>query len=117
MSLSDSHDRSLKHLLAQGAQDFIRFALRSEKVQVIKAVELDLAARDLTCDGGYLIDRDGAAMVGHIEFLRRHQGRREVALDIGETQLRLCRREGLPVVSMAWDLYGSRRAPLVRRRV
>ena len=116
MSLA-SHDRSLKYLLAQEPADFIRFALRPASVRVLRPVESDLPARDRTVDGGYLIERDDRHEVAHVEFYRRHEDLTELGLDIGEAQIRIHRRERVPVTTFLWDLYGSRKAEVLSDRV
>jgi hypothetical protein len=55
-------------------------------------------------------------MVVHIEFHRRHQALEDLAIDVAEAQLRLFRRERLPVVSQVWDLYGRDDDPVLSER-
>src|SRR5579871_6792554 len=81
MSL-ESHDRSLKFLLARKPADFIRFGIPSATVNVLRPVESDLPVRDRDVDGGYLIQHDGQRRVAHVEFHRRHQDLTELALDV-----------------------------------
>ena len=50
------------------------------------------------------------------EFHRRHQSLEELAVDVGEAQIRLYRRERLEVVSLVWDLYGSTDEPVIEER-
>src|SRR5437870_4611223 len=116
MSL-ETHDKGLKFLLAQDPLGFIRFGLGADALQVLRPVESDLPARDRVIDGAYLIERDGLRQVAHVEFFRMHQGLIELALDIGEAQVRLRRKEGTPIYSLLWDLYGSRKAKVLHRRV
>src|SRR5205823_2324966 len=40
----------------------------------------------------------------------------ELAADVAEAQIRLYRREGLPVLSLVWDLYGKADEPLFAER-
>jgi hypothetical protein len=109
----DSFDQSLKYLLQQQPADFVRFALRDRKVKVLGPVPSGLPSRARDIDGAYFIEWDGDRHVAHFEFHRRHQSFPELAVDVGEAQIRLFRREGLPVVSLVWDLYGSRSEPLI----
>src|SRR4029077_13786954 len=67
-------------------------------------------------DGAYFIERDGEDLVAHHEFHRRHQSATELAIDVGEAQIRLYRREGKEVVSLVWDLDGARDEPVVEER-
>ncbi|MFT3766823.1 MAG: hypothetical protein QM820_15100 [Minicystis sp.] len=67
-------------------------------------------------DGGYLVARGSERVVAHIEFHRRHQDLDELAIDVAEAQIRLFRRERLPVLSLVWDLYGSAHGSLVEMR-
>jgi hypothetical protein len=112
----DSFDQSLKYLLQQQPADFVRFALRDRKVDVLGPVPSGLPSRARDIDGVYFIEWDGDRYVAHFEFHRRHQNWTELAVDVGEAQIRLYRREGLPVVSLVWDLYGSRAEPLIEER-
>jgi hypothetical protein len=54
----------------------------------------------------------GGERVAHTEFHRRNQSRQELAVDVAEAQIRFFRREKVPVLSMVWDLYGDRGAPV-----
>jgi hypothetical protein len=112
----DSFDQSLKYLLQQQPADFIRFALRDRKVEVLGPVPSGLPSRGRDIDGAYFIEWGGARLVSHFEFHRRHQRAAELAVDVGEAQIRLYRREELEVVSLVWDLYGSRSEPLIEER-
>src|SRR5262249_51175528 len=96
--------------------DFLRFGLDDPAVEVLAPVPSDLPSRGRDVDGGYLVVHDGRRMVGHVEFHRRHQKVEDLAIDVAEAQVRLFRRERLPVVSRVWDLYGDRNEPLVEER-
>src|SRR4051812_22278014 len=103
----DSFDQSLKYLLQQQPVDFVRFALGDPTVRVIGPVPSGLPSRSRDIDGAYFIERGGdtvGRLVAHFEFHRRHQSAKELAVDVGEAQIRLYRREGLDVVSLVWDL-------------
>lgn len=101
-------DRALKYLLHKRPAELSRFALNQSDVRVLRPVEAALPSRGRReVDGGYLIVVGGEQRVSHTEFHRRHQGMDELALDVGEAQLRLYRREGTKVVSQVWDLYGD----------
>lgn len=112
----DAHDPSLKYLLAQDPAGFLSFGLACPTLKVLRPVEGDLPHRDRDVDGGYLVEREGALQVAHVEFYRMHRSLAEVALDIGDAQLRLFRREQVPVCSLLWDLYGSRKAQVLEER-
>jgi hypothetical protein len=112
-----THDRSLKYLLAQEPASFIQFGFPSASVQVLRPVEIDLPVRNRVVDGGYLVEGEAGRQVIHVEFFRRHQDLSEVAFDVGQAQLRLHSRELLPVVTLLWDLYGNKQAPLLSERV
>ena len=75
-----------------------------------------LPARKRDVDGSYLVEHAGARLVAHLEFHRRHQSGEELAVDVAEAQLRLYRRERLPVYSQVWDLYGSRGEAVLEQR-
>lgn len=75
-----------------------------------------LPARGRTIDGGYIIRLGARQRVSHTEFHRKHQSLRELGLDVAEAQVRLNRREGQLVLSQVWDLYGSRRGPVLEER-
>jgi hypothetical protein len=113
----DSFDQSLKFLLHQAPADFARFALRDKKVEVLGPVESGLPSRGRDIDGAYFIESRGEKLVAHLEFHRRHQSAEDLAVDVGEAQIRLYRREGLEVVSIVWDLYGSPGEPVIEERV
>ncbi len=110
------HDRSLKFLVADDPTGFILFGLRPRTLLVLRPVETDLPSRDRVVDGSYLVERDGVPQVIHIEFFRMHQGLLDLALDIGEAQVRIHRKERVPVYSLLWDLYGAAKAPVLERR-
>ena len=112
----ESFDQSLKYLLQHEPADFIRFGLGDPTVEVIEALPSGLPARARDVDGGYLIIRGATRQVAHIEFHRRHQGLEELGIDIAEAQIRLFRRERLPVLSQVWDLYGDRDQPVLEDR-
>ena len=102
----DSFDRSLKHLLARAPDDLLGFGL-GQKVHVVRPVSTTLAGRGREVDGCYLIEEDGKRRIVHLEFHRRHQNREHLAMDIAEAQIRLYRRERLPITTLLWDLYGT----------
>ena len=103
--------------LAQEPGSFIRFGFPSAPVHVLRPVEIDLPVRNRVVDGGYLVEGDTRRQVIHVEFFRRHQDLSEVAFEVGQAQLRLHRRELLPVMTLLWDLYGNKQAPLLSERV
>lgn len=105
-------DQSLKLLLHEQPADFIGFAL-GQPVRVLRPLELPLPARGRELDGGYVVALPGQDTAVQIEFTRRHLSPMELALEVGEAQLRLFRREGLPVLPQLWDLYGDAAAPVV----
>jgi hypothetical protein len=39
-----------------------------------------------------------------------------LAIDVTEAQIRLFRRERVPVLSLVWDLYGKETEPLLSKR-
>jgi len=102
-----SFDQSLKFLLSHEPEAFIRFGLTDPEARVLKAIPSDLPSRGRDVDGGYLVMHRGRRVVAHLEFHRRHQRSRELAVDIAEAQIRLFRRERRRVVSLVWDLYGG----------
>lgn len=112
----ESFDESLKFLLHEEPEDFLRFGFADSTVRVVRPCEIDLPSRDRDIDASYVIERRGKKEVGHVEFHRKHQKLRALALDIGDAQLRIFRREECPVVTHVWDLYGSRKTPLLTRR-
>ena len=103
----ESFDQSLKYLLHHDPADFIRFALGDPGIMVLSALPSGLPARGRDVDGVYLVARGETRIVVHVEFHRRHQSLAELATDVAEAQIRLFRREGLPVLSQLWDLYGK----------
>ncbi len=109
----ESFDQSLKYLLAHEPGAFLRFALGGASVEVLAPVEAVLPSRGREIDGGHRVRIDGRPCVAHVEFHRRHQAQRELALDVAEAQIRLHRRESCEVVSVVWDLYGDRDAPVL----
>lgn len=111
-----SFDHSLKYLLQHDPAEFIRFGLGDPSVHVLGPVASGLPARGRDVDGGYLIARGGAKQVAHIEFHRRHQAADELAVDVAEAQVRLFRRERVPVLSLVWDLYAGPGGPFVEER-
>jgi len=111
----ESFDRSLKHLLALAPNEVLGFGL-GKQVQVIRAVSPTLPGRGREVDGCYLIESGGQALVIHVEFHRRHQAQEALAIDVAEAQLRLYRRESVPVVSLVWDLYGRADEPVTSER-
>lgn len=111
-----SFDQSLKYLLHHDPADFIRFALGDPKVAVVSALPSSLPARARDVDGVYLIARGANRVVVHVEFHRRHQSLPELGTDVAEAQIRLFRREGLPVLSQIWDLYGQPKGSVLEVR-
>ncbi|MDC3954209.1 hypothetical protein [Polyangium jinanense] len=109
----ESFDQSLKYLLQHRPEAFLQFGLGDPTIQVLGPLPSDLPARGRDIDGSYLIVRDGTRTVAHLEFHRRHQGSTELSIDIAEAQIRLYRRERLPVLSQVWDLYGAADEPVV----
>jgi hypothetical protein len=83
---------------------------------VLGPVPSGLPSRSRDIDGVYFIEWGGERLLSHFEFHRRHQSAAELAVDVGEAQIRLYRREELEVVSLVWDLYGSRSEPLIEER-
>jgi hypothetical protein len=112
----ESFDQSLKYLLQHQPADFLRFGLRDPTVQVLGPLPSDLPSRGRDIDGSYLIERAGMRTAAHLEFHRRHQRLEELAVDVAEAQIRLYRREQLPVLSQVWDLYGNADEPLLTER-
>lgn len=112
----DSFDQSLKYLLQQQPADFVRFALRDPSAQVLGPVPSGLPTRSRDIDGAYFIHAGGEKLLAHFEFHRRHQRLEELAIDVGEAQIRFRRREGLDVLSLVWDLYGSGAEPVFEER-
>jgi predicted transposase YdaD len=111
-----SFDQSLKYLLHKEPVDFIRFGLGDGTVQLVEPIPSDLPSRGRDVDGGYRIERGGEELAAHVEFHRRHQKLEDLAVDVAEAQVRLYRRERVPVVSLVWDLYGQRTEPLLQER-
>jgi hypothetical protein len=116
-------DQSLKYLLHHAPGDFLRFGSGDPRVRVLGSLPTVLPSRGRDVDGAYLIALGGAPdndedlkdehkRIGHIELHRRHQSLEELAIDVGEAQLRLHRREKRRVISYVWDLYGDTSAPL-----
>jgi hypothetical protein len=112
----ETHDRSLKYLLAQDPASFIQFGFPAAATQVLRPIEIDQPVRHRVVDGGYLAQGAAGRQVIHIEFLRRHQSLAEAAFEVGQAQLRLHWREKVPVVTLLWDLYGSKHAELLSDR-
>lgn len=113
----NSFDQSLKYLLGREPTGFIQFGLQGDTVEVMRPVESALPSRGRDVDGGYLFTSGGAVRVTHIEFQRRHQRQRDLAIDVAEAQVRLFRREKVEVISFVWDLYGRPGDPVLSRRV
>ena len=109
-------DQSLKYLLHHDPADFIRFALGDPGITVLSALPSGLPTRGRDVDGVYLVARGATRIVVHVEFHRRHQGLSDLATDVAEAQIRLFRREGLPVLSQLWDLYGQPNEAVVEDR-
>jgi hypothetical protein len=122
----ESFDQSLKYLLQHEPADFIGFGLDAPTVRILEPVPSVLPARGRDVDGAYVIALDHASTdaeipdkdkrIAHIELHRRHQGAKEIGIDIAEAQARLFRREGKLVVSHLWDLYGDIDAPVREER-
>jgi len=112
----DSFDHSLKYLLQHDPAAFLRFGLDDPSIEILASIPSDLPSRGRDIDGSYLIVRHGERLVAHLEFHRRHQRQDDLAIDVAEAQIRLFRRERLPVLSLVWDLYGSPDQPLVSQR-
>ena len=96
----ETHDRSLKYLLAQDPTSFIQFGFPTSKALVLRPVEIDQPVRHRVVDGGYLAQGEAGPQVIHVEFLRRHQSLAEVAFEVGQAQLRLQLREQVPVTTL-----------------
>ena len=111
----ESFDRSLKYLLTLAPDEVLGFGL-GQRVQVVRAVSATLPGRGREVDGCYVIETGGQALVIHVEFHRRHQAQEALALDVAEAQLRLYRRESVPVLSLVWDLYGRADEPVLSER-
>ncbi|MBK9262316.1 MAG: hypothetical protein IPM54_21235 [Polyangiaceae bacterium] len=103
----DSFDHSLKYLLHQEPADFLRFGFGDDAVVIVAPSESALPSRGRDVDGSYLVYRHGKQMVAHVEFHRRHQSTKDLAVDVAEAQIRLYRREECLVESHVWDLYGD----------
>jgi len=110
----ESFDQSLKYLLQHDPADFIRFGLGDPAVEVLGPLPSGLPSRSRDVDGNYLIARGHERRVAHIEFHRRHQSLEELAIDVAEAQIRLFRRERLPISSLVWDLYGKPEEPTLK---
>lgn len=125
----------MKYLLQHHAEAFLRFGLglpeaaqtgqvktqTDAELTLLKPLASALPSTGREMDGAYLIDLRAAGQsrpqrrAVDIEFSRRHQGHTEMALDIGEAQVRLFRRERVPVCTLVFDLYGRKgRGPVVR---
>lgn len=79
----ETFDRSLKYLLKHASADLLRFALAVD-VEVERPVETGLPSRGREIDGGYRVRIGGDARVAHVEFQRRHEPEREVAVNVAE---------------------------------
>lgn len=112
----NSFDHSLKFLVGHQPADFIAFGMGGA-VQVRGALGGALPARNRDVDDLFLIVWQGREWVLHLEYHRRHQSQEELALDVVEAQARLRRREGRPVLTQVWDLYGERGGRLLEDRV
>jgi hypothetical protein len=112
----DSFDQSLKYLFQHAPADFLRFALGDPSIEVLGPVPSGLPSRSRDIDGACFIASGGIKRLAHCEFHRRHQSLTELAVDVGEAQIRFYRREALEVVSIVWDLYGSRTDPVIEER-
>jgi hypothetical protein len=121
----ESFDQSLKFLLQEEPADFVRFALGDPTLRVLTPLPSVLPSRGRDVDGSYLIGWPPAApnatasleerAIAHIEFHRRHQSLEDLAVDVAEAQIRLYRREALPVFSLVWGLYGKPRGQVTER--
>ena len=112
----DSFDQSLKYLLQQQPEDFIRFSLGDPTARVLGPVPSGLPARSRDIDGAYFVERAGTPLLAHFEFHRRHQSWKDLAVDVGEAQIRFYRREAIEIVSIVWDLYGTATEPVMEER-
>ena len=112
----ESFDQSLKYLLQHETADFIRFGLDDPSAEVLGPLPSALPSRGREVDGGYLVQRRGDKIVVHLEFHRRNEGLEPLAIDVAEAQIRLYRRERLPVLTQVWDLYGRADEPVLSRR-
>jgi hypothetical protein len=112
----ESFDQSLKFLLQHDPLDFLRFGLGDPAAQLLSPLPSGLPSRSRDVDGTYLIALGGHKRAAHLEFHRRHQSLEELAIDVAEAQIRLFRRERVPVLSLVWDLYGSQTEPLLSKR-
>jgi hypothetical protein len=112
----ESFDQSLKYLLQHEPADFISFGLGDPTVEILEPLPSVLPSRGRDVDGSYVILHGGERQVAHLEFHRRHQSLDELAVDVAEAQIRLYRRDCLPVLSLVWDLYGHRDEPVLEER-
>lgn len=113
----ESFDQSLKYLLQHDPAEFLRFGLDDPAIEVIGPLPSSMPARGRDVDGSYLVALSGGVQAAaHIEFHRRHQSLKELAIDVAEAQIRLYRRERLPVFSLVWDLYGKHDEPVLSER-
>jgi hypothetical protein len=111
----EAYDDSLKYLISEAPAEFFRFGLGTPELEVYGPVETALpspGSRDV--DACYELEVQGLRCTGHVEFHRRHQSLEALARDVAEAQLRLYLREGRPVLSLVWDLYGKRRQPALK---
>ncbi len=111
----ESFDRSLRHLLSTAPAEVLGFG-QGQTVLIYRTVETTLRARRRDVDGCYLVGLSGRRVILHVEFHRRHQSLEDLASDVAEAQLRLYRREKLPVLSQVWDLYGRDDEPVLSER-
>lgn len=102
-------DQSMKYLLEHHPLAFLRFGL-GPQVRILRVLGSSLPSMGREIDGGFLIEADGERAALQVEFHRRHQRREELSLDVAEAQVRLYRRERVPVCSLVFDLYGRRRS-------
>ena len=111
-----SFDDSLKFLVQQAPADFIAFALGGATVRVVSPLSAALPSRSRTIDEAFLAEINGTQLVAHLEYVRRHQTEEELGVDVVEAQVRLFRRERVPVQSLVFDLYGRHKGELLRDR-
>ena len=69
----ESFDQSLKYLLHEEPEDFLRFGFADPTLTIVGPCETGLPSRGRDVDGSYFVMRNGVKTVAHIEFHRRHQ--------------------------------------------
>jgi hypothetical protein len=76
-----SFDQSLKHLLHSRPEDFLRFGMGDPSIEVLEPAEAALPARpakNRDVDGGYRFRCGAELLIGHVEFDRRHQSKKDL---------------------------------------